>query len=71
MKFQDALRKVISESEERRSLISERSSYSYSYLSDFLDGKRKLYDSEMERLYYALNEGDREKWRSLIASQDS
>lgn len=64
MKFEDALRKVISESEDTRSALSERSSYPYSYLSEFLRAERKL---DQQRLYDALNESDREKWRSLIA----
>lgn len=64
MNFEDALRKVISESEDTRSTLSERSSYPYSYLSQFLRGERKL---DGERLYDALNESDQQKWRSLIA----
>ena len=64
MNFEDALRKVISESKDTQSTLSERSSYPYSYLSEFLRRERKL---DLQRLYDALNEFDQQKWRSLIA----
>jgi predicted transcriptional regulator len=68
MNFDDALRKVIEESEEGQYEISERASFNYFDLSKFLKWKRKLHLSEMQQLYDALKESDREKWRSLIAS---
>ena len=66
MNFEDALKTVINESEDTRSTLSERCSYPYSYLSQFFRGERRL---DLQRLYDALNEFDREKWRSLIAEQ--
>ncbi len=66
MDFEEALRKVILESEDTAIGISEKASYEYRYLSDFLKKESKLYVSQMQRLYDALSDRDRKKWLSLI-----
>ena len=61
MNFEDALRKAINESEDGILAISKRALVNFSDLFDFVNNNGKLSEPEMQRLYDALNEQDREK----------
>ena len=71
MKFEDALRKVISESEEDEYQFAKRASYDYSNLFHFLDNNQKLSMAQMQRLFDALSPHDQQKWVHLITQNNS
>ena len=71
MKFEDALRKVIAESEEEEYEFAKRASYNYSDLFHFLDNNQKLSITQMQRLFDALSSQDKQKWVELIIKNNS
>jgi len=71
MKFEDALRKVIAESEEEEYAFAKRASYNYSDLFHFLDNNQKLSIAQMQRLFDALSSQDKQKWVELITKNNS
>lgn len=71
MKFEDALRKVISELEEDEYQFAKRASYDYSNLFHFLDNNQKLSITQMQRLFDALSPQDQQKWVQLITQNNS
>ena len=66
MKFEDALRKVIRESEDGQLNISKRANFDYYQISRFIKGEKRLLVSEMQQLFDAFTQADRNKMLELI-----
>lgn len=70
MKLEEALRKVIYESEDGQLNLSKRANFDYYQISRLVKGEHRLLVSEMQVLVDALTDSDKEKWLKLISQQE-